>query len=198
MHVGMCGCSCVYRSMLRPEENLGCHSSSTAHLLLDTGSPSLPWNLPTRLDWLVSKSQGSTCPCLSSAGITRACYHAWLLLCARASNSGPQAGGKHFINWAISFVSIVRHHFYVSSSVMLSIFILLGFIGMKARALCTLGKLYYWLLFFAFYFERGSDFPRLALNSFCGPESPVPPYVACVWCVSDYLSCRFTASSWVQ
>jgi hypothetical protein len=63
-----------------------------------------------------------------------------------------------------------------------------------------LGKLYYCAIsqsyFFAFYFERGSELSRLALNSFCGPESLVSGVSLSFISLYLFLSSSMRPSKW--
>lgn len=52
--------------------------SPALHLGILRQGLSLDWSSPSRLRWLVSEPQGSSCPSLSSTGITSTFYHTYL------------------------------------------------------------------------------------------------------------------------
>lgn len=58
-----------------------------------------PWSSQIRLDWLVSKSQGSPCCCLPIAMIPSVCHHAWHFYVGSGDlNSGPHVH-KYTVYW---------------------------------------------------------------------------------------------------
>lgn len=85
MYVYVCGhmCLCVCQCMWKPEDNLGVPTevpSTYIYLFLSLWlNLSLSWNLSIMLDLLAREYQGSTCFCLSSAGITGVRHPPWIL-----------------------------------------------------------------------------------------------------------------------
>lgn len=81
---------CMQESVcvVEARDHLRCHSTS-AHVFDSKQGLSLSQKLPTRLDGLASKRQGSTSPQFPGTGITSA-PHTCLFICASwGSNSGP-------------------------------------------------------------------------------------------------------------
>lgn len=77
VHTGACACVCVNAHVSacgwRPGDNHRCSSGSAQSCCLSRGLP-LFWNSPSKLGWLASQPQESTCLCLFSVSIIRLNY----------------------------------------------------------------------------------------------------------------------------